>query len=666
MKRLILLSFLLLVPLISYAQSPHFQPFENQNFEKALREAYQRLNSYRGEWTFHRRVMPTIPQARRQNEDFNIMNMNLTILPELGNTTEESRVTINTQVMIRVTGTDPLSSAMFYSKTYDRITVSSPDTELTYTVGPYSYDENISIINVVFKNPLPRDSIVRINITTEGKPNCKPSPFLGLVTCQYNKTLTYDLSVMHPMRADGKDEAFSFDIAILIPDDYFSTASGSFAGSVENGDGTKTELWHNDLAQFVAYGLAKFDRFYSEYEGDNNRVFPINSFVLPERGEKAKGFHTVVGKALNWYSKKFYPYQYPVISFNEIDRSSDAAYATPMAQFMPAYLIDAGSDSREAIETFAHEVAHQWWGFMVMSANYEYPWIDEGFAEFSAMEFATQNNELARAFMYGVYAFLYFYMVSPDEDVPIRSFDVFSDDIRYVILTYYKGALVLAQLANIMGDDFYKVLSFYVSKNLFQFTDVERLKSAFKDVTGDDYAWYLDRWLNEAGYPIYTLKYDIKTTGDKSTVDVYIQQASSTYKAPGINVLFDMPVDIAFYNDSREEVQRVTERIDKETFEKTYEFDGHMQSVIVDPAIKIYMKRLRSAQKGDINLDMEVDGLDVLLTAYSYNYNWYSYFEKENARFLPNADINMNGVVDDEDLNAVVENFGECILSSCK
>ncbi len=660
---------LLLLPSVLFASGLPENADEMEYFSGLLKNAYKRIGVYKNErlLNYNRVVLPVPPAAVAQGEDFKILNMNLTILPVVGNSEKESKLTVNDQILIKVTGTSPLQSALFYTKSYEKITADSPDTEIKYTVEPYFYDESISIINIEFKNPVVKDTVLRINITTEGTPLCDPSPFLGLVTCQYNKELTYDLSVLHPLRADGKEDAFSFDISVIVPNDYFTTASGEFAGSVENGDGTKTELWHNDVAQFVAFGMAKFDRYSTEYEGQNNIKYPISSFVLPARADKAKGFHPLVGKALSWYSRKFYPYQFPVISFNEISSTSEAAYATPMAQFMPASLIDEGAEDYQAIETFAHEVAHQWWAFMVMGSNYEYPWINEGFAEFSSMEFATQDNPLARAFMYGVYAFLYFYIVEPKDDVPICSDDVFKNDYNYVLLTYYKGALVLAQLLNIMGEDMYKVLSHYVSRNLFQFSDVVRLKEAFKVITGDDYSWYFDKWLYEAGYPVYSVKYDIRSDKGKNYADLFISQTASTYnEETGENVIFDMPLDIAFYDDNKAEIKRITERVNGKTFEKSYEFSENVNSLTVDPSVKIYLKRLRSALKGDINLDMEVDGRDVLVTAYSYGFNWYSYFEREGARFLPNADIDMNGVVDDADLTAVVENFGKCLLSSCK
>ncbi|MGC9042948.1 MAG: M1 family aminopeptidase [Myxococcota bacterium] len=667
MKRVTFLIFMLM-PVFLFASTQTDETTDFGRFSKAVRIAYKKLDNYINErlYDLNRRATPVIPQAIKPDEDFSIVNMNLTILPTVGNTADDSKVLINSQIIIRVTGSSPLSGAVFYSKSYQKITVESPDAEITYNVEPYSYDNHISIIYISFTNPIPRDSIIRLSITTEGKPICDPSEFLGLVTCQYNTELTYDLSILHPMRADQKTEAFSFDISIVIPDDYFSTASGEFIGSVENGDGTKTELWHNDLAQFVAFGMAKFDRYSSDYEGENNKIYKINSYVLPPRGDAARGFHPLIGKALEWYSKKFYPYQYPAISFNEIDKSSDAAYATPMAQFMPSNLIERGAQDNEAIETFAHEVAHQWWAFMIMKTVDEFPWIDEGFAEFSAMEFITRDNPLARIFMYGVYTFLYFYIVDPSEDVPICSPEVFNNDYNYVLLTYYKGALVLSQLLNIMGEDMYKVISHYASKNLFQAVDVDKLKEAFKDVTGDDYSWYFDKWLYQAGYPIYTLKYDIKNESGKRRVDLFISQASSTYKSTQKNVLFDMPLDIAFYDESRNEIKRVTENIKDETFEKGYEFDEDVNSLVVDPAVKVYIKRVRSAQEGDVTLDMEVDGRDVLLAAYSYGFSWYSYFERENARFLPNTDLNMDGIVNDDDLTVVVNNFGKCLLTSCK
>ncbi|MCX7944373.1 MAG: M1 family aminopeptidase [Deltaproteobacteria bacterium] len=661
--------FLLFVPTVVFAWDMPSEKADLELFAKLLRVADKRLDLLKNEGVYNlkRFLPPILPQEVKPNEDFKILNMNLTILPTLGNSTGESKLIVNDQILIKVTGTDPLTSALFYVKSFEKITVDSPDTEVTYVVEPYAYDESISVVYINFKNPPPKDSLIRLSVTTEGKPVCTPSQFLSLITCQYNKELTYDLSLMHPLRADGKEDAFSFDLSIVVPDDYFTTVSGRFVGSIENGDGTKTELWHTDIATFVGFGMARYHRYSTVFEGEGKTKYPISSFVLPPRADKAIGFHPLIGEALSWYSKRFYPYQFQDISFNEISNAAGAAYATPMAQFIPTHIIESGVEDYQAVATFAHEIAHQWWGFMVLGSMYEYPWINEGLAEFSSMEFVMRDNPLARAFMYSVYAFLYFYTINPKDDVPICSDEIFKDDYSYVILTYYKGAVILAQLLNIMGEEFFNVMSQYVSKNLFQFTNISELVEIFNKVTGEDYSWYFDKWLFEAGYPIYTIKYDIKREKNKNYVDLFINQVSSTYdEESNSNPMFDMPLDIAFYDESRNEIGRVTERIREEVFEKSYEFDKNVHSLTVDPNIKIYLKRLRSALKGDINLDMEVDGRDVLITSYSYGYSWYSYFERENARFLPNADIDMNGTVDEEDLKSVVENFGRCLLSLCK
>jgi aminopeptidase N len=105
--------------------------------------------------------------------------------------------------------------------------------------------------------------------------------------------------------------------------------------------------------------------------------------------------------------------------------------------------------------------------------------------------------------------------------------------------SYNKGGWVLHMLRNYVGDEaFFTSLNFYLNENAFQSVEVDDLRLAFEEVTGEDLNWFFDQWYLLPGHPKLEVNHQYKN--DTLYVNVAQAQGEETH-------LFRMPVFIDIY-----------------------------------------------------------------------------------------------------------------------
>jgi aminopeptidase N len=145
------------------------------------------------------------------------------------------------------------------------------------------------------------------------------------------------------------------------------------------------------------------------------------------------------------------------------------------------------SDST-AIGLLAHEFSHQWWGNMVTCHSWTEFWLNEGFATFMAA--AYREHRFGRAtYLADIDAMRgrYQQVVSRgnDRSLVFPAWERPTADDRTVV--YQKGALVLHQLRERLGDDdFWKAIRLYTRRHFGQSVTTDSLRLAFEEASGLD------------------------------------------------------------------------------------------------------------------------------------------------------------------------------------
>ena len=163
----------------------------------------------------------------------------------------------------------------------------------------------------------------------------------------------------------------------------------------------------------------------------------------------------------------------------------------------------------------------------------KHPWLDEGFAEYTCTFientiFGIDTKEpLKRHYD------RYYYLAKSGKEQPMSTHaDRFAYNASYSISTYSKGALVLAQLRYIIGEEnFEKTLKEYFIDWAFKHPTPNDFFRTAEKITGLELEWFLTDWTQTTNTIDYGVKGAVATKG----------QTKITLERVG---LMPMPVEI--------------------------------------------------------------------------------------------------------------------------
>ncbi|MDP4220435.1 MAG: M1 family aminopeptidase [Bacteroidota bacterium] len=156
--------------------------------------------------------------------------------------------------------------------------------------------------------------------------------------------------------------------------------------------------------------------------------------------------------------------------------------------------------------TAVHELSHQWWGDKVTCADFNDPWLNEGFATYSESLFqerffgegkywSRQHSNILGA-------------LAASEDTIALYGAPFHTSPRnnYPPVIYQKGAAVLGMLRYFLGDTaFFSSIRAYGRVNAYSNATSDDLAEAFVRTTHQDLSWFFKKWVYGTGHPIFNI-----------------------------------------------------------------------------------------------------------------------------------------------------------------
>ncbi len=207
----------------------------------------------------------------------------------------------------------------------------------------------------------------------------------------------------------------------------------------------------------------------------------------------------------------------------------------------------------------AHEVAHQWWGDVVMPASYQDEWLSEGLANYSALMYLEKKKGVKA--MEDVLEDYRDSLIKKDSSgAAIESagpitwgfrLEAAGDPAAWHHITYYKGAWILHMLRRRLGDDrFLKMLAELRRRYDSRSVSTEQFLALVKEFTPPRGAAgaktfnaeaFFDNWVYSTGIPALNLTYAVKGLAPAVKISGTIQQS-------GVDDDFSMqaPVEIQF------------------------------------------------------------------------------------------------------------------------
>lgn len=361
----------------------------------------------------------------------------------------------------------------------------------------YAREEGKLVIN--FAAPLAEGQPFSLEITYSGEPAFEPSdyapfePYLGLIYQQERRRL-YVLSEPDGSRYyfpcnDHPTDKARFRFEITVPEELVAVANGTLVdtqteipNAMLDGRAGDRYIWEaaDEMATYLAV-IAIGD--YVRVDGRSPDGVELRSYVFPDLRVEMEAFTPTMGEMLDWMSARFgaYPFEaYGILTVR-------GAGASMESQTMS---VIAGSPSNE--DLMAHEMAHMWFGDWVSLESWGDIWRNEGFATYIAALWVTRDSpgQMAQMMEYWEQPFRSGFLDRPLVNPPPRE--------MFGISTYYKGALLVHDLREEMGDEaFFAGLRLYFERYGGGTAPHQQFQAALEEAAGKSLGAFFAEWLGE-------------------------------------------------------------------------------------------------------------------------------------------------------------------------
>ena len=306
-------------------------------------------------------------------------------------------------------------------------------------------------------------------------------------------------------------EVANYDVDVTLPADQIVAASGELVEKLALPNGNAKWVWRARLIRDFSFFCSQDFVVATVIEGD----IKVASYYLKGHGARGVDALHVAKNAITTFSSMFKPYPYKTFSVVESDLggAKDGLFVAGM-EYASLILIDDyfyfSSDKRSFETVIAHEVAHQWFAFMVGNNPYKEPWLDESFATYSEIVYYefTYGPAASRQHLIKMRKIYNDWLLPRGNDQAVgQPMDFWeSRPSDYYAVVYAKGALVVGMLRLQVGNaTFFRGLQLYFNKFLHRNANATDLISVFEEASWSNMKWFFDEWIYQGGLPTYSV-----------------------------------------------------------------------------------------------------------------------------------------------------------------
>lgn len=333
---------------------------------------------------------------------------------------------------------------------------------------------------------------------------------------------------------DFPNDRTTWELIATVPRGFTAVSNGRLVSDRMNPGGTRTMHWAQErpavtyLVSLVVAPLVKIS--------DRWRRVPVDYYVYRQDSARARRLFGVTPDMIETYSRLTgidYPWpKYAQSTVADFFGGMENVSATTLVDWLPDARAYADRPWYQHI-LIPHELAHQWFGDYVTTANWANFWLNEGFAEFMPGQYWEAKQGVHAGEDYYLDEYLQFMGIDRDRRMPLGSLG--SNNI------YPKGALVLEMLRKYLGKDrFWAGVRRYLRDHSLDVATSDDLRQAFLESTGENLAWFWDQWVYQAGYPEFT----VSASWDSTTSVVNLQVAqvqADTLKPDSAGLRYSVP-----------------------------------------------------------------------------------------------------------------------------
>ena len=231
----------------------------------------------------------------------------------------------------------------------------------------------------------------------------------------------------------------------------------------------------------------------------------------------------VITRALAFFEQAFGPYPLDELTVVVLPRDysqSFLGYVTltdTVTRAAEAEPYAAGAWIRET--TVAHEIAHQWWGNLIGWQSYRDQWLSEAMANYAGLLFhASSNDDVSLADLSAGWRATLERTVPSGRTIESLGPVVLGSRLNssqaangYAAIVYRKGAVVLAMLARVLGQDrFLAMLRELVHTASGSVITTEGFLEALERMSGTELDGFARQYVYGTGIPLVYYDYDVR------------------------------------------------------------------------------------------------------------------------------------------------------------
>jgi aminopeptidase N len=342
------------------------------------------------------------------------------------------------------------------------------------------------------------------------------------------------------------------EIRVRVPKNLIAISNGELVETKADGDG-KIYHWHQKQVHptyLMTLAVGNFAELRDEWQGK-----PVTYYVEKGREADARRSMGKTPQMIEFFSEA-YGYAYPFPKYAQVcvdDFIFGGMENTSTTLLTDRCLLDerAALDNRNAESLVAHELAHQWFGDLVVIKHWSHAWIKEGMASYSEVMWTDHEYGANEAAYYRLgEARNYISEDSSRYRRPIVT-HVYREAIElYDRHLYEKGACVYHMIRAELGDElFYRAIRTFVQDNAHKTVETVDLLRAIDKATGRNLHFLFDQYVFRGGHPDYKVAYS--WDGDSNLAKVTVTQTQAKEGGSGISGdRFDLKIPIGFgYTD---------------------------------------------------------------------------------------------------------------------
>lgn len=355
---------------------------------------------------------------------------------------------------------------------------------------------------------------------------------------------------------DAPNEKTTQEIEITVNKRFKTLSNGLLEFSTDNGDGTRTDYWKQSLPHtpyLFMMAVGDFAIVKDTWKRKNGKKMEVNYYVEPKFEKYAKDIFGETPNMIQYFSDLLgVEYQWEkysqVVVRDYVSGAMENTTATIHGEFLnktKRELIDGNNES-----IIAHELFHHWFGDLVTCESWANLPLNESFANYSQYLWDEHKYGADEA-AYNAFNEMETYLALTERSgaVDLIRFGYNDKEEMFDHNSYNKGGRILNMLRSYVGDDaFFSALKKYLTDNKFKSAEIEQLRLAFEETTGEDLHWFFDQWFLAKGHP--DLSFSTQVDSLNHTLTVYSYQGQNTTEMP----IYKIPVSIDVYTEYNNKV----------------------------------------------------------------------------------------------------------------